>query len=40
MENVNFLSNDVKKFISSHNISKKYDEPWGVLQKKQPLKIY
>ena len=39
MKNVNFVPKDVQKIHSSHKISKKYIEQWGVLQKKLFLKI-
>ena len=40
MNNVNFVPKDVQKILSSHKISKKYNELWGVLQKKLFLKIF
>ena len=37
-ENVNFVRTDVQNILLSHKISKKYNEPWGVLQKNLLLK--
>ena len=37
-ENVNFVPTDVQNILSSHKISKKYNEMWDVLQKNLLLK--
>ena len=39
MKNVDFVPKDVLKILSSRKISKKYNEQWGVVQKKLFLKI-
>ena len=39
MKNVNFVPKDVQKILSSHKISKKYNEQGSVLQKNLFLKI-
>ena len=38
MKNVNFVPKDVQRILSSHEISKKYYDQRGVLQKKIVLK--
>ena len=40
MKNVNFVPRDIQKILSSHEISKKYNEQRGVLQKKVVLKNF
>ena len=39
-EKVNFVHKDLLKNLSSHNVSKKFNEQWGVLQKKAVFKNF
>ena len=40
MKNVNFVPKDVQRILSAHEISEKYNEQGGVLQKKVVFKNF
>ena len=40
MKKVNFLPKNVQNILSSHKITEKYNEQWGVLQRKLFLTLF